>query len=703
MDNYKIISTEPAFWSRVGWAADPTRFTEDGEIMFYSDDWSSYLNEHKLFYEQGIKLHTIIIHNGWTGVNQYNFSALDKTLNALCSIAPDIMIMPRIKMNPPVEWCLENPTEVYLNQAAPREPSAIKALINKLTPYYTTNGLTDDVPDDEGIAGLQSFTSQKWLNDSAVALAKLVEHINSTKYAENIVGYQLGIGMCGENAYWGGWSRKDRWGDFGHNAAESFKDFCIRKYGSLENVLTEYGLSDIASPQELIPTPTMRSHTPENLADFFRKDNARAIDYSIFMTEATTNAICTLAKAMKKATGNMPIGTFYGYIYTSTPSETGHLGIQTLLDCKDIDFIASPKGYYRCNPGGPGGTQATAMSAGRAKIWFDELDNCTHIGKTMHNPVNRPKTLMETRSVYWREAAKNLAWGNLNFWWMDLMGDWFNDKDIMHEIGRIYKFNSRMRTLPQKNISQILLIHDEKSFHYHNADKKLTGGHFIGVLNQITTELLMCGAPVDEYRLADLPHINLSQYKMIVFANTYFIDRKARNLIKNIPADKLCIFNYAAGIRNPEYSLDNVADLTNMEIEEFHADFKVSDGYGCEVELPPIRIKEQPDLQIIDSYPDGGIKTAKYGNKILCAAPCYTAVDFHKLAKDSGCHMYAPPGCTVYADSRFTGLFPSKNESAPIHMPENGNYRELVHGNTYSGKDPDIPLIAKDAIVLEKL
>ena len=102
MTNLEFITQEPAFWSRVGFAEDPTRIDENGNIVFYSDDWSNFIEEHKLFYQKGIKLHTTIIHNGWIDVDKYDFSAVDKTLHAICSIAKDIKYIPRIKLNPPI-------------------------------------------------------------------------------------------------------------------------------------------------------------------------------------------------------------------------------------------------------------------------------------------------------------------------------------------------------------------------------------------------------------------------------------------------------------------------------------------------------------------------------------------------------------------------------------------------------------------------
>lgn len=687
MDVLKILSSEPAFWSRIGFADDPTRFDENGKIKFYSEDWSTYIAEHQNFYNQGIKLHTSILHNGWVGVDKYDYSAVDRTLEAICSIAPDLLYMPRIKFNVPIEWYYENPTEVYLTYDAPRDAEGIKAVIKKLEPYYNTSGLCSaDLPSENGLAGMQSFSSDKWLEDSVVAMKKLIEHIENSKYANQIIAYQVGYGMCAENAHWGGWNTKERWGDYGITACKKFEEYCVKKYGSIEAVLKKYKITEYTDPKQLLPTPEMRFHTPENLEDFFRCNNERTIDYAMFLSKSNTNAVRFLARELKRFTDGKPVGTFYGYIHTETPAETAHLGIQDLLDCDEIDFIASPKAYYRCDVASSGGTQATSMSSGFKKIWFDELDNCSHVGVPTHNPANCPKTFEESRLVYWREVAKNLAWGNLNFWWMDLNGDWFMDDELMNEIGRIYEFNKEMRKKDRKSISEILLVNDEKSINYCNSDGKLHGGQWNGVLNEMTVELLMCGAPVDEYRLSDLKDIDLSQYKMIVFANTYCVDDETRKIIKNISKETLCIFNYAAGIRNPEFSLDNVRELTSFEIEVQNGDFSLSDGYMCDVMLPPVKIKDNENLEVIDRYPDGAIKTAKSENKILCTTPYFRSKDFNFYAKKANCHMYSPAGITVYADSRFLGIFGSVEGEVEFTLKDEDLYTNLITGEEYTNK-----------------
>ena len=261
MDNYKFIANEPAFWSRVGFAEDPTRYDKDKKIKFYSENWDDFITEHKNFAKIGVNLHTSIIHNGWVGIDTYDFSAVDKTLDAIFSVSPEIRYLPRIKLNPPIEWSLENPSEVALSEKADRNPEGIVKLVKKLSPYYNTNGFTDDVPGDDGYAYLFSFSSEKWFEDIKTALEKLINHIENSKYADRIVGYQLGMGMCGENAYWGAWSPQERWGDYGITASKCFEKYCLDKYKTYDKIKQVYNIENIVSPQSLIPSPDVSFKT----------------------------------------------------------------------------------------------------------------------------------------------------------------------------------------------------------------------------------------------------------------------------------------------------------------------------------------------------------------------------------------------------------------------------------------------------------
>lgn len=703
MDKHHILWTEPVFWSRIGFAEDPTKYDEHGNILFKDEEWADYIAEHRAFFKAGVRIHTSILHNGWVGVDRYDYRGVDRTLQAICSISPEILYMPRIKLNAPAEWCLQNPEEIYLSQQSPREVEEIKKVFQAQLPHFSTGGLAWDY-DDRGCAvGLQSFCSEKWLQDAAHALEKLLEHIESGPYAKQIVGYHIGFGMCAENAVWGGWVAPRRFGDFGICAAKKFEAYCKAKYGTTEEAAQRFGIQYIGDPVCLIPSIEKRCHTPASLQDYFRNDDEQSIMYARFLSSITADAICYFAKSVKLIT-NKPVGAFYSYLFSSYPAQIGHLAIQKLIDCQDVDFLSSPKMYYRSNPGQPGGAQGMSCSVQRKKLWMDELDNGTHIGRHIHRDEFYPACLEETRTVLWREVCKNLSWNNQNFWWMDLGGRWYNDERVMELFPPLMDFIRKMRYIPRKSITEILFVVDEESLYYQNEDSHMMGGHHTGIVNEMAAELLLCGAPVEQYRLCDLMELDLKKYRMIVFANAFCVDEKMRAHLKNhLSPETLCIWHYAAGIRRPEYALENVQDLTGMAIAPYSADFSVNNGYDVEVKLPPIQILPGEKVEVLKQYTDGAIQTARKGNHLLCASMDFRAKNFADLAEKAGCRMYAPAPCAVYGDNRFLGFFPAEDQEGRLDLGENGVHEELISKSRYTQDFISMHLKAKDGMVFVRV
>ena len=132
-----------------------------------------------------------------------------------------------------------------------------------------------------------------------------------------------------------------------------------------------------------------------------------------------------------------------------------------------------------------------------------------------------------------------------------------------------------------------------------------------------------------------------------------------------------------------------------MAIRERALFFEESDGYSCGVKLPPIEITGGYD-EVLDRYSDGSIKTARAKNSVLYAVPNFTARNFAEWAKTAGCRLFADAGDTVYADSRFIGIFPSKDGEIFL----GGRYREIISDKIY--ENAAVRLCEKGAAVFIK-
>lgn len=687
------------FWSRIGFTQDPTRLDTTGKPLFYDRNFSQTIKTNDAFERVGVKIYTGILHNGWIGVDKYDYRAVDMTLDSLLKGQPDRFYVPRIKLNVPIEWANENPEELFVCFNGPRDKEGIARLSNKMSKWFTTDGWSENTADDEGRVGLQSFTSQKWKKDAGEALVRLLKHLETGPYAKRIIAYHIAFGACGESTLWGTWDRKTELkGDFGINHRRVFYDWCIRRYGSLEKLRKVWGEPDLSFDNFGVPSPYKMKSENTTLEAFFRagKQNQSCTDYSIFTSQMTADAIEYFGKITKETTGGKPVGSFYGYLFTQNIAHAGHLAIDQLLNSPYIDFLSSPKRYYRCEAGWPGGEQTPSLSIGRKKIWIDELDNRTHTNSRNNGWISH--NMDETRTVLWREIAKNLSNRNQNFWWMDLAGGWFDNDTIMNEISKLYRINGLVRKKKWESVSEILYVVDDKSFTVMSDSYGFVNGNSGGVINELEAELKLTGTPVDTYRLCDLEDLPLSQYKLIVFANAFlFGEGQWERIRKRIPETSTLIWHYAAGIRKPDFAWSNVHKVTGFTVEPCPA--RAADGYsGYDIvnDFPLIRIVPAPEQTVLDRYPDGSIMTAMIhnssgGKSILCAYPSLKAGRLREIASIAGCHMYAPVNCTVYADNRFISVFPKVEIHDILKMEKQCTLEEQITGTRHV-KVNEVPL-----------
>lgn len=712
MKHHDYLRSEPFFWSRLGFCYDPPRYGQDGKLIVFSRQYDQYKKFHRDFKNAGVKYHTTILHAGWVDDQTYDYSLTDETLGALLKDAPDLLYMPRVKLNAPPGWCKKHPEDVFVYEKykhlTPAEISERCGTFKQdyfgfnCPNGYAVNGgdgsFVDGRPNVDGEIGLQSFSSPKWVADASTALEKLIEHIENGPYAKQVIGYHIAYGQCGETCLWGGWRARgeDRRGDFGRTNTKEFIKYGLNKYKTKQELLKKW---DFHSMHEIeVPPVSVRDLPKGSLRELFYDGahNRICLDYNEFMSNANARACEAFCKVVKdKTNGCAAAGIFYGYIYMPQAAYMAHCDIETVLASPFIDFVASPKAYFRTLAGDPGGEQGPSYSINKKKVWLDEIDNWTHLDRR----PGKAENLFETRTLILREGVKNLSC-NQGFWWMDLGEGWYDMPEIMGYIKGLRDAQGTIGQKPHKSISEILIVVDENAIKSMSVSYGLTGG----LLYNLQSELRLIGAPVDTLRLTDLYDTDLSQYKMIVFANAFKIDRTLRQILEEYAKDKTYVWNYAAGILDPDFSLENTKDLTGFEIAEFEHSYAAEQigykikGYNfgpiheIELDFPLIEILPDTAVEVLSEYPDGKIlcaKTEKNGGiSILCAFASMRMKDFRTLAMEAGCKMYAPENCTVYADNRVIGIFPKYDVRFTLDLGE----------HTVEGKNKiDLSIKAKGA------
>ena len=702
MSGIEILRKNSAFWSKLGFCYDPPRLDSNGKPIVFFDDFSKFAGYHRDFAAAGVKIHTSILFNGWVGVNRYDYSLTDQVLDSLFKDNPDIYYIPRIKLNVPVEWCKNNPDDVCVYFDGPRETEAIRSLVgtekhdilgyDSPKGYYTAGGWQDDRPNVGGVISNQSFSSEKWLADAGKTLVRLLEHLENGPYGKRIVGYHIAYGVSGETCMWGRFSGK--FGDYGINNRRAFFDWGIKEYGSLKSLKEAWNEPEITRENTEPPPPRRRQRQAGNLRDFFRVDDCICVDYDRFISEVNAKAVEHFCSLVKEKTGKAA-GCFYGYFLECfNAAYTGWLSYERLLNSPNVDFFAAPKSYYRSGPGEPGGELAPAQSVNRRKFWMDELDNRTHLCVTAEKQC---ENISETQTVMWREFAKNMAHGS-GFWWMDLGGGWYDSPEVLREVAAIEKTAVNLRNKPEKSVAEILLVVDEESEYHHICNISFHSA----LMKDMVRNINLCGAPTDMYRLKDLENLDMAQYKLIIFLNTFKLSTDQWERIEAcISKDATLLWNYAPGILNPEFSVSNIEAITGLKVQEksgypypelFPEPGSVFEGAETlkpvaelSVDYPLLEIIPLEESQVLAKYDDNTAAIVsnlhKGRNIIYSVLPFLQPEHLHRIAASAGCHMYAPADCSVYGDSRFIGIFPrTELKDAKLVFREKVSFESTVSG-----------------------
>lgn len=646
METKYILRDNPVFWSRLGFAYDPPLRDKNGELIVFNSSLEKYGDYHRRFKEIGVDLHTCILPSGWVGVDEYDYSLTDRVVEEIFRNNENAYFIPRIKLNVPVDWCRENPEDVFVYYEGPQTVEEIRDTVGTLrhdyigydapNGYYAAGEFKDPRPNIGGVIARQSFSSKKWLKDAGTALEKIIDRLENGKYGDRILGYHVAYGTSGETVLWGRVSNK--YGDWGIVNKREFYNWSVKKYGSVEAVEKAWGMGNIAPDTMPIPEPCRRCPESDSFEAFVRSEDIHAIDYDLFMSDINANAIEHFGRIIKEKTGKA-VGAFHGYyLHVDNAAYTGHLALERLLDSPFVDFFAAPKSYYRCKAGEPGGELCPAQSVNLKKIWLDELDNRTHLDSLDNRPNYgenetewESKGMRDTKSVFWREYSKNLS-HNSGFWWMDLGGGWFDDSEIMSEFKKIYDLNADIRKTQHKSVSDVLIVTDERSAFYMRANKDMR----CGFAEDFIYEARMTGALVDTYRAKDLFEIDLSRYKLVVFAYNTYADSDYFDRVLPMLSHATVMFNYAPGIWSEKgYSVENVKRITGFDIKPCDG----PDGYDF------------PQLSATGEGRNGYILNLK---------PYMNHIELREIMRKAGCHLYTEAeGVILYGDNRFIGIFNS--------------------------------------------
>ena len=119
---------------------------------------------------------------------------------------------------------------------------------------------------------------------------------------------------------------------------------------------------------------------------------------------------------------------------------------------------------------------------------------------------------------------------------------WWDEPSIMKEIKKLKGLFEESLTKPFASDADVLLVHDTKSFYYTGSSKVQTYmAHWAN--NWMPPAIFKTGALHDAIYIADLDKVNINQYKLVIFVNTWVLNEAQKKIITAILSESLTTVN----------------------------------------------------------------------------------------------------------------------------------------------------------------
>jgi hypothetical protein len=517
--------------SRETWSGQPRKsieeFTALGYELFQTDLWLKYsLRPDGTFDMEGIR----------------------RQLAGILEVNPQAKLVVRINVSAPKWWLEQNTNETC-----------------KVTAKIET-------PKQDVFGGnrAESLASEKYAAFAGKYLKQFVAELEKTPEGDRVIGFHLGGGVYGEWHYYGIYNEPDA----SEPMRQQFIAFAKRKHGSLDQINAAWHTSFKTFAELVVPSFARRYEVSDG--DFRDAQRDRyVIDYYECQQATVGVLVNGLAKIVKE-TWSRPtiVGLFYGYFYGgwTVGAQSSQFDIQTLFRSPYVDYFSGP--YASRDMNGSGIPRSLVQSVSlNGKVWLTEHDGGTHLGNISNSQFpSVPKD--ESQSI--ARMRRNFMYGltdNAGQWWYDFgpknRSGWWSTPAMLAEAKSLLTLaNSRLEQ-PYTKPSDVLVVYDMKAFNYVRPAKA-------DRLTKMTTEaltdsLLGTGAAFDRVFLMDLPLVELSRYKLVIFGNTFALGATQRAYIKEhvMKAGRTVVFmsgcGYTAGDAN---STALIGDLVGMKIEK---------------------------------------------------------------------------------------------------------------------------------------
>jgi len=632
------------------------------------------------FAEAGTKVYSFSTNLGhgfrkpvWQEQEQFDFSDIDGLAHRVLAADPKALIMPRILLWTPDWWMERNPDEAQVLHNGSRTYSAGVSM---------------------GRAGKMypSVVSAKWRKDMAYGLTRIIQHMQSSDYGANLFGYMV-QGLMTEE--WYHWSiHTGELSDYSDHAVQAFRKWLQQRYRTSAKLREAWGDATLDFSRVDIPSKEWRTHKPSRT---FRntKEEMSVIDYYLFYNEVIPDTIDYFAAAAKAASGRRKaVGAFYGFMFEfGGDPEFGHNSLSGFLRSPNLDFIMVTASYtnrllgrgadYLRSPG-------TSVRLHK-KLWYHDNDTVSFLYRETRRKRGQPEaeiradaenlgvtaTAQETIWQWQRSAGMVLGTGCFQSWF-DLHGGYFDHPELMAEVKRLNRVFQDALRHDRTSVAEVLVVSDEASCSYAVFESPLLPQ----TLRDTQLILAKMGVPHDTVLVDDLRLLDMKQYRLVIFLNTYNLNDQQRDLIRRrvLNSGRTCVWCYAPGLFNRHKAEPSaMEELTGIRIVEAQEETRVAPRIALTDSPHPLTIQMRArGLSIIGatgrsskrfSVEDGAattlgtlvgtthtalaIKERRGWNSIYSMTTVLPPSAYRAIAEFAGVHIYNEADDALYASRSY--------------------------------------------------
>ena len=560
--------------------------------------------------------------------------------------------------------------------------------------------------------GRTSMASPDYLQDAGEQLRRLFSELAASPEGDAL----FALFICGGE--WGEWFYPafEFEPDTGPAMTARFRDWLARKYANDDALRAAWRDETVTLTTAEVPGLEPRYKTASKM---FRDPETEryAIDYYKCHQEVMAETPLHFCRIARESWPRpVLVGTFHGYLFhIHHQAVGGHLEMQRVLDSPDVDFLSSPLSYeFNSRFLGGSGHFRCLMASVRAhgKLWMNENDHPTLVGDRFGRPGPfAPRTIEDSIATMRRNTAHCYTHG-AGAWWTDFGkagpvadGGWWKDSALMEEAGRELRLARDLMETPFEPVADVLLVYDTECFYYlspmymgvyHQSNHwERTETLSFEALNETIADAYRSGAVFDTVHLADLPRIDLSSFKAVVFAFTPYLSDEDADFIRNTVMDgkRIIVWVYAPGYTDGNtLDVNRISNIVGMTIEYSTVNLPpqlLLRENSLRSGFPEIRVNTviqdawtEPTFQVVDPDAEpfgyyGGSREIALARKQVgstpvwyCALPLRNPDVMRELFRQAGCHIYNEKNDPLHACGKVFW----------IHT-ETGGFREILLRN----------------------